>query len=523
MPDYMGKIDDSVDMQTIELHRADSLPGAETEIPKIPEKTNTKSEDALEEPQSWCAKVNYMKIEVVMFLYMFSYILRSVSSTTMIMDKACIVHLGYSEEICKNLAEHKDIKNVVEKLANNYSVGHSLIQLVPSSILACFIGSWSDKYGRKIPIIMALLGIILDGLGSSICAGLFYSRIEFYFIPAIFTGCSGGFITVLTVIYSYAADTTKFSKRTIKYALLELSFGLSMPLGILLGGYLYKYTGYVYVFMISTGGHVLGLIWVMFVIKETRGLDNTDSWSVKLRSLWSSQQIIDSFRATNKKRPNKGREQILALMVATSFAVLSYVSTAGISYLYAHHQYDWDNTKYSTISSIFSILGIVIMMVCVPVFKKLKLGDPTLGLIGSTSMVLKNLGLGLASTKEIYFCANLAGLLSGFSSLAGRSRISKVSSKEDIGKIFAFLTTAESLIPILSTAVASQVFNATLDFYPGLIYLIMGILLIIPLGVFAWLARLPTVNYEEIYNNPEEYETEKKSKDEESATKMEKY
>ncbi|KAF8764219.1 Proton-coupled folate transporter like protein [Argiope bruennichi] len=398
------------------------------------------------------SEIKQMKIELVMFLYMFANMMIMVTLTSLIMEKVCLVHLGESEDVCSNLKDNLKTKTKVEKQASNYSVGISLVQMIPSSILACFIGAWSDRYSRKIPLIMALIGTTINGLGSTLLAAVFYSRAEFLFIPSTFAGISGGMVTVMTVLYSFASDTTTFGKRTIKYAFLEFAFGLAMPLGQLAGGWLFQWFGY---------------------IPETKGLDNKDSWIVKLRNLWSVQPVLESIRATIKPRPNKGRLQILLLILAMSLAVLSYASTGNINFIYCHH------LRYKT-------------------------EDPILGIVGSSSLLIKNVAMGLAHKEEFYLLANLFGLLSGLATLAGRSRISKVTSKDDIGKVFSFVTTAESILPILSTVVATQIFTATIDFYPGLVYLGLGGILILPLVIFSWISRLPIINYEQMHNESED-------------------
>ncbi|XP_055938601.1 solute carrier family 46 member 3-like [Argiope bruennichi] len=450
------------------------------------------------------SEIKQMKIELVMFLYMFANMMIMVTLTSLIMEKVCLVHLGESEDVCSNLKDNLKTKTKVEKQASNYSVGISLVQMIPSSILACFIGAWSDRYSRKIPLIMALIGTTINGLGSTLLAAVFYSRAEFLFIPSTFAGISGGMVTVMTVLYSFASDTTTFGKRTIKYAFLEFAFGLAMPLGQLAGGWLFQWFGYIPVFLVSTCCHIFSLVFVICVLQETKGLDNKDSWIVKLRNLWSVQPVLESIRATIKPRPNKGRLQILLLILAMSLAVLSYASTGNINFIYCHHLYDWGNTKFSTISSIFSVIGTAGVMISVPIFRRYKTEDPILGIVGSSSLLIKNVAMGLAHKEEFYLLANLFGLLSGLATLAGRSRISKVTSKDDIGKVFSFVTTAESILPILSTVVATQIFTATIDFYPGLVYLGLGGILILPLVIFSWISRLPIINYEQMHNESED-------------------
>lgn len=264
-----------------------------------------------------------LKLEIVAFLFVFSYVMTRISSTTMILDKVCLVHYGYPSFICENLENHTKVKNSVERLATNYQLGHTLIQTAPASVLACFIGPWSDHHGRKFPVILALIGMILDSVGSTVCAYFLETRVEYYFIPALFTGILGGPVSILAVVYSYASDTTPFAKRTMKYAFLEIAAGVAMPVGAMAGGWIYKFLGYPAVFFFSTGGLLLSLIWVVFVLKETTGLDNDDTWSVKLKKLFSCKTFWESFTAAAKERPHQGRKQVILLILSMCFLVIT--------------------------------------------------------------------------------------------------------------------------------------------------------------------------------------------------------
>lgn len=441
-----------------------------------------------------------LKLEVIMFIYMFSYIMRSISSTTMIIEKVCIVHLGYPEDLCRDLEKNTTIKIQLEKMGNNYNVLHTMVQILPSAILSCFIGPWSDRYSRKIPIIVALVGIILDGFCAIASAAYKYSRVEYYVASGLFTSLSGGFISVLTVVYSCASDTTTPKNRTLKYALLELAFSMGIPLGSLAGGWIYKYSSYVYVFMTSVLGHCFGLLWVIFVMEETTGLDNKDPLSVKLRSFFKFESMKDSFKSVSKRRPHKARLQIWLLIFVMCIAVLGYAATGGISYLFTYHQYNWGNTKYSTVSAIFSILGMFGLITLVPLLTKVfKVSDSTLGIIGSASMIGKSITTSFASKEGLYYLAQLLGIFTGLSTMAGRSRISKIVPKSDLGKVFSFVSTSESLLPIAATVVFSQMFNASISMqFPGLVFLVIGLLVVINLGVFIFLAFLPAIDYDSL-------------------------
>lgn len=264
-----------------------------------------------------------LRLEIVAFIFSFAYVMTKISSTTMILDKVCLVHFKYPAYICDDLENHTKLKSAVEKLATNYQLGHTLIQIVPGAILSCFIGPWSDHYGRKFPVLLALFGMILDAFGSTVCAYFLETRVEYYFIPALFTGIFGGPVCILAVVYSYASDMVPYERRTMKYAFIEMASGFAFPLGATAGGWIYELVGYPAVFFFSAGGLCLSLIWVTFLLKETRGLDKDDPWSIKLKNMFSCESFKESFIATAKKRPHQGRKQILFLISSMCFLIIT--------------------------------------------------------------------------------------------------------------------------------------------------------------------------------------------------------
>lgn len=72
-----------------------------------------------------------------------------------------------------------------------------------------------------------------------------------------------------------------------------------------------------------------------------------------------------------------------------------------------HHQFGWSNTEYSTITSIYAVFGIFLIVIVVPLLKYYKVGDPYLGLLGSVSLLGKNIGVGLASKAGVYHVGKL--------------------------------------------------------------------------------------------------------------------
>ncbi|XP_054706591.1 uncharacterized protein LOC129216401 [Uloborus diversus] len=469
--------------------------------------TPTSEEEKPSKLVSILSEIKQMKIELLIFIYMFSYAIRMVSQATIIMDKVCVVHFNHSKSFCENISFYPEYKSEVVKSFNNYTLGQNFLVYLPSAILVIFVGSWSDKYSRKVPLIVAFAGMIIDDALMTIFAVFLYTRAELLYTAAFFSGFSGSNIVVMAVAYSYVSDVSSVSNRTMKYTLFNAAYGISMPLGVIVSGYIFMFYGYVTIFSIATVGHVLSLVWLIFMIKETKGLENKESWIQMMRNFVSTENITGSYRAAMKRRPNRGRLQIFLLAYCMSLAILHQASLSAIGYSYAHQRYNWDNTTFSTAFGILATIGTFSSLFIVPLFKKLNLGDAVLGFAGSVCIILRGLFAGLASTEYLFYAANLIGSLAILVPLAGRSRISKIVSKDEIGKIFSFLSMVDSLLPFIATAAVSQIFNATLDFFPGMIFILLSVLSVGQVLVFWWITRLPNAGIDENEDMPEKNES----------------
>ncbi|CAL1260938.1 unnamed protein product [Larinioides sclopetarius] len=265
-----------------------------------------------------------LRFEIACFSMTFALIVYQSSSTSMILEKTCLAK--YSEDICGNLQNHTRIKSSVEQEAVNYQLIHTLIRTAPAVVVSLFIGSWSDKYGRKLPLQMALAGATIEAVGSSICAYYLHSKVEYYFIPAVFMGCMGGGATMLTIVYSYTSESVVHEKRTMKNAFYEIAIGLAKPIGVMAGGWIYKFLGYVAVFAIGACSMFFSLMWFTFMIPETRGMDNKDPWTVKAKQLMSCKNIAQSFTLKVKQESQSRKKETILLII--SICIL-HVSASG--------------------------------------------------------------------------------------------------------------------------------------------------------------------------------------------------
>lgn len=149
-----------------------------------------------------------VSVEPYLFFCLLGYTIRLVSFQSLLMDSACRNTHLYSDDICNDLDNHKLQKDNSIEAGNNLYSAIMLVGSLPAIIVAVFVGPWSDKYSRKIPLMIAAFGMMLE---AAMSAGLsFYVKVPptWYVIASIFAGFSGGFILCTSAAFSYMADIT---------------------------------------------------------------------------------------------------------------------------------------------------------------------------------------------------------------------------------------------------------------------------------------------------------------------------
>ena len=86
-----------------------------------------------------------------------------ISTQGLYLNKACLVNLNHTEEICGNIHNHTEIQKETQKFVSEIQGYNGMLQSAPAIVFTLFAGPMSDTYGMKPLIICALFGyFVLD-------------------------------------------------------------------------------------------------------------------------------------------------------------------------------------------------------------------------------------------------------------------------------------------------------------------------------------------------------------------------
>ncbi|XP_064479481.1 probable peptidoglycan muropeptide transporter SLC46 [Ornithodoros turicata] len=438
----------------------------------------------------WAALVRSQALCAFLLVYTMSYAMRLFITQDLLLTKTCLYHFRLDPFLCANVSNWTETKDSIERVANNYSLFMLLVQLTPAAVLSIFLGPWCDKYGHKIPIFMATMGGVFQDLGTIYTVVDMGAPLYANVLCSLPNGFSGGLVCVLTAVCSNASLSSQGPLRTLQFLIVLMSAMIGMACGQLAAGHVFRSGGYLPVFAMSAGMLLACLLWVALVIKNPPTAHKADCKTM-CKDLLQVRNFVNGILVVGRTRTHKGRAQILLLM--SSMCTILFVSegTRGINFFYAKKMYDWDVSKYSDINAGFLFLRMVSVSVFVILANVLlRLSDCTIALIGICCGIMQSVSTALARNEILFYVSYLLGTLDASAPIGIKSHASKLLDRDETTQVFSVWIAVEALTPIVGYVFGSQVYNASINFYPGMPYVIYVIFELYPLGsvLYCWFA-----------------------------------
>ena len=201
-------------------------------------------------------------------------------------------------------------------------------------------GAIANRYGRKVVMLSAMVGIIILAAGYLFVVLV---RTKYYYViiaaANFICGMSGGYSSFIMSIFSYTADTTTHdpAMRKHSYPVTEACIFIPKLICPVLTGIWVTYYGFTFPLLCGIILATCGAIWILFM-PESLPLDSPcRAIPLSLNPLSTVSNMVFLFR----QQPEQGRSPIPFLSVSFSIAFAVIVGFSNVMILYAKHTYHW--------------------------------------------------------------------------------------------------------------------------------------------------------------------------------------
>ena len=258
----------------------------------------------------------------------------------------------------------------------------------------------------------------------------------------------------------FIADISKPHQRSFRMAAMSFVSSVGKPIGTQLGSYLFSEGGYICVIGATLVGRVIGFILLlvrleMFEWKPKKN-DTEPSRKLEKKHALSPSHIMESIKTAIKPRPNGKRMYLWVYLIVLLAVILPLFGELTIGFNYVRTRYDWQVKEYSDYRTIIEIVDLVGQAIFIPLLGYLSIRDTVLIPFLLGFVIAKDVVKGFAESPWMFYVGSSINPMGYYCFSACRSIASKCVESHELGKVFALLSAAESLVPIgMSQAYAS--------------------------------------------------------------------
>jgi DHA1 family tetracycline resistance protein-like MFS transporter len=366
-----------------------------------------------------------------------------------------ILGIGLVVPVFPKLVEELQIGNLQ---AAAHSLGWlSALYSIMQFMFSPFVGSLSDRFGRRPVILISLLGSGIDYLvlaWAPTIGWLYLTRAVSGMTAANFTAAS-----------AYLADVTPPEKRAAGFGMIGAAAGLGLVMGPAFGGVLASY-GLRIPFIVAGGITLLNWLYGAFVLPESLKPEHRRALS------WERVHPLKSLSILRRWPLVAWMTSALALcMLAGGVSTYLWV-------LYTGTRYAWNSTQVGLSLALFGILvsilqgGLTGRIVAV-------VGNHGAVYLGLLAMAAANFCYGAATAGWMFSLATGLGALGSLSGPMIKSVISQVVPADEQGGVQGALNSITSIADIVAPPLWTLMFSWSIAkehslHVPGLAYFVAG-------------------------------------------------
>ena len=178
-----------------------------------------------------------------------------------------------------------DIQEIAARILSTFS----FLNILPMLIAAVLMGSYSDKQGRKVALILPVIGGLLRGIVAFVVC-YWKLQVRFLYAGGLAEGFCGGTAVFTTALFAYIADVSTTDKRSWRMLVISIAQAMGISLAEISTGYMITYIGFIAPFTLILVVYSLCLLYILCFIQES-----VTSWS-QTTGYFDVQHFVRTFR-----------------------------------------------------------------------------------------------------------------------------------------------------------------------------------------------------------------------------------
>ncbi|KAK3091390.1 hypothetical protein FSP39_019524 [Pinctada imbricata] len=380
-------------------------------------------------------------VEPVVFLFMWSSFQQFPTNQALIYSKVCAIEFN-NDTICDNLyaKQYKSQDSLVQSEASKWIMYNNIASTVPSIFtVTFFLGPYGDKIGRKIPLILPIIGCLLFNVANLINSHFMLAPMWWLLFGNVINGLTGGYIAVMMAAYSYIGHISSIEFRTFRVGVIESIIFLAGTLGVFISGAMLDNTSYDFVYCFIICLLLIALIYSLLRLENLKPEYGNNAKTPLTKTLFDS--VYTMYGCIRRSRASHTRLRIILLVAVLVILQLCTTGESDIMYLFVKLPvFDWSTSTYGYFRGLENFTrGLAVLTILPLCTKKLQASDTTLILAGLLSKLIGLIILAFAATTWQMFLVPLVGVFQGFPSAAIRSTTSKMVNQNEQGNSFKIL------------------------------------------------------------------------------------
>ncbi|KAK0423685.1 hypothetical protein QR680_008277 [Steinernema hermaphroditum] len=380
----------------------------------------------------------------------------------------------------------QEIKKFYNKWMVTWDQNYDYVNMPIACVIGILYGAYSDERGRKIPLLIGMVSTLIDNTISI----LMWSEttdiaLEWTYLAAVVSGLMGDFLLFMSAVNAYLADIFP-NKKTLSTRMIIVSviFSLGSLVGSLCTKFVVERINHLAVMYLVQGAIVLAFGFSLGILERKRPSllqeYEPDEPQAQLTLLQICKNgfisVYDSAKVFCLRREGHRRLFLWICLFANFLDLFVFGEEKGLIGTYTRlAPFNWDTDQYATYKTVRPIAQIIGMFFGLIVLKKLlHLRDTTQIILAIASMGLCAVAIGLATSSWIIYASLAPGSLHGLLNPLTYTFMTCLVRIDEIGKAFAISSIAGKLAGIAQTAILQNIYKATVDWYQGFVWLLMG-------------------------------------------------